>query len=112
LLLIAFLLGILYIAFTHNTGHSSQLDEKQNQFGKGVRPGAALAAVGAVISGAPGSTTCNISPGQVTLNGVNTAQATVTVTVGKHSTVGTYTLALKGTSGSITHSTTVTLTIN
>ena len=63
-------------------------------------------------SGAPGSTTCSISPNQVTLNGVNSAQASVTVAVGKHATVGTYTLTLKGTSGSITHSTTATLTIN
>jgi hypothetical protein len=63
-------------------------------------------------SGAPGSTTCSISPNQVTLNGVNSAQARVTIAVGKHATVGTYTLTLKGTSGSITHSTTVTLTIN
>ena len=63
-------------------------------------------------SGAPGSTTCSVSPNQVTLNGVNSAQASVTVTVSKHATVGTYTLTLKGTSGSITHSTTVTLTIN
>jgi len=63
-------------------------------------------------NGAPGSTTCSISPNQVTLNGTNSAQATVTVTVSKHATVGTYTLTLKGTSGSIVHSTTVTLTIN
>ena len=63
-------------------------------------------------NGAPGSTTCSISSNQVTLNGTNSAQATVTVTVSKHATVGTYTLTLKGTSGSITHSTTVTLTIN
>lgn len=60
----------------------------------------------------PGGTNCSISPGQVTLNGVNSAQASVTVAVDKHATVGTYTLTLKGTSGSITHSTTVTLTIN
>lgn len=63
-------------------------------------------------NGAPGGTNCSISPGQVTLNGVNSAQASVTVAVDKHATVGTYTLTLKGTSGSITHSTTVTLTIN
>jgi hypothetical protein len=63
-------------------------------------------------NGAPGNTTCSISPNQVTWNGVNSAQASVTVTVSKHATVGTYTLTLKGTSGSITHSTTVTLTIN
>jgi hypothetical protein len=63
-------------------------------------------------NGAPGSTTCSISPNQVTLNGVNSGQASITVTVSKHATVGTYTLTLKGTSGSLTHNTTVTLMIN
>jgi Big-like domain-containing protein len=63
-------------------------------------------------SGAPGSTTCSVSPGQVTVNGVNSAQASVTVIVGKHATLGTYTLTLIGTSGSVTHRNTVTLTIN
>ncbi|HET8922787.1 MAG TPA: Ig-like domain repeat protein [Candidatus Acidoferrum sp.] len=63
-------------------------------------------------NGAPGGTHCSISPGQVTLNGVNSVQASVTVTVDKNATVGTYTLTLKATSGPITHSTTVTLTID
>ena len=63
-------------------------------------------------SGAPGSTTCSISPSQVTLDGTSSAQATVTVTVGRNASKGTHTLTLKGTSGSVTHSTTVSLTIN
>ena len=63
-------------------------------------------------NGAPGSTTCSISPSQVTLNGTSSAQATVTVTVGRNASKGTHTLTLKGTSGSVTHSTTVSLTIN
>jgi hypothetical protein len=63
-------------------------------------------------SGAPGSTTCSLSPSPVTLNGTNSAQATVTVTVGKNAGRGTHTLTLKGTSGSVIHSTTVSLTIN
>jgi uncharacterized membrane protein len=46
------------------------------------------------------------------LNGVNSTQATVTVTVGKHATVGTYTLTLTGTSGSVTHNVTASLMIN
>jgi len=63
-------------------------------------------------SGAPGSTTCSISPSQVALNGTSSTQATLTVTVGRNASRGVYTLTLKGTSGSVTHSTTVTLTIN
>jgi len=63
-------------------------------------------------NGAPGSTNCSISPSQVTLNGTGSAQTTVTVTADRNATRGTYTLTLKGTSGSVTHSTTVSLTIN
>jgi len=63
-------------------------------------------------SGAPGSTTCSISPSQVTLDGTSSAQATVTVTVARNAGKGTHTLNLKGTSGSVTHSTTVSLTID
>ena len=62
--------------------------------------------------GAPVSTSCSISPSQATLNGTSSAQATVTVTVNRNASRGTRTLTLKGTSGSVTHSTTVTLTIN
>jgi len=63
-------------------------------------------------SGAPGSTTCSISPSQVTLNGTSSAQATVTIAVARNANKGTHTLTLKGTSGSVVHSTTVSLTIN
>jgi hypothetical protein len=63
-------------------------------------------------SGQPASTNCNVSQGQVTLNGTNSAQATVTIKADNHAPVGTYSLTLKGTSGSITHSITVSLTIN
>jgi len=63
-------------------------------------------------SGAPTNTTCSVSPSQVTLNGTSSAQATVTVTVAKNATSGSRTLTLQGTSGSVTHSVTVSLTIN
>jgi hypothetical protein len=63
-------------------------------------------------SGAPTNTTCSVSPSQVTMNGTNSAQATVTVTAAKNATNGTRTLTLQGTSGSVTHSTTVSLTVN
>jgi hypothetical protein len=58
-------------------------------------------------SGAPVNTTCSISPPQVTLDGTNSAQATVA----RNASKGTHTLTLKGTSGSVIHSTTVTRTI-
>ena len=63
-------------------------------------------------SGAPTNTTCSVSPGSVTLNGASSAQATVTVNVGKNTTTGTRTLTLTGISGSVTHSTRVSLTVN
>jgi len=63
-------------------------------------------------SGAPTNTTCSVSPSQVTLNGTSSVQTTVTVTVNRHATVGTDTLTLKGTSGSVTQSVTVSLNIN
>jgi len=50
-------------------------------------------------SGAPTNTTCSLSPSQVTLNGTNSSQATVTVTVARNAATGTHTLTLKGTSG-------------
>lgn len=62
-------------------------------------------------SGLPGGTSCAISPSSVTLDGTNPAQATVTITVAHNASTGTHTFTLKGTSGSFTHSTTVTLTI-
>jgi hypothetical protein len=62
-------------------------------------------------SGLPGGTTCAISPSSVTLDGTNPAQAIVTITVAHNGGTGTHTFTLKGTSGSFTHSTTVTLTI-
>jgi hypothetical protein len=63
-------------------------------------------------SGQPASTNCNVSPNQVTLNGTSSAQTTATIKVNGNATVGTYTLTLKGTSGSVAHSITVSLTIN
>jgi uncharacterized membrane protein len=48
----------------------------------------------------------------VTLNGTNSAQATVTIKTDNHAPVGTYSLTLKGTSGSVTHTATLSLTIN
>jgi hypothetical protein len=62
--------------------------------------------------GAPSSTSCSISPGQAALNGANSVQATVTIAVSKKAIVGSYTLTLKGTSGSLSHSIPVGLVIN
>ncbi len=62
-------------------------------------------------SGVPSHTTCSISPSQVTLNGTSSAQTAVTIAVGGGANTGG-TLTFKGTSGTVTHSTTVTLTIN
>jgi hypothetical protein len=69
-------------------------------------------AVSLSCSGVPNRTTCSISPSSVTLNGTTSAQATVTITVGGNASTGKHTLTFKGTSGTVTHSTTATLTIN
>jgi len=63
-------------------------------------------------SGAPSGTTCAISPTQVTLNGSGSAQATATITVGASTSTGTRTLTFTGTSGTLTHKVTTSLTIN
>jgi hypothetical protein len=62
-------------------------------------------------SGAGINNSCTVSPSQVTVSGA-AAQATVTVTVARKSTSGTRTLTFAGTSGPLSHSTTVSLTIN
>ena len=69
-------------------------------------------AVSLSCSGAPSRTTCSISPSSVTLNGTSSAPATVTITVAGNASTGKHTLTFKGTSGTVTHSTTATLTIN
>jgi Big-like domain-containing protein/VCBS repeat protein len=63
-------------------------------------------------SGQGSNNTCSISPSQATLNGTSSAQATVTVTIGRNASSGKRTLTFKGTSGTVVHSTTVSLTIN
>jgi hypothetical protein len=69
-------------------------------------------AVSLSCGGVPSHTTCGISPSPVTLNGTSSAQATVTITVGGGANTGKHTLTFKGTSGTVTHSSTVTLTVN
>ncbi len=68
--------------------------------------------VSLACSGLPGGTTCAISPSTVTLDSTNPSQATVTITVAHNAGTGTHTLTFKGTSGGVTHSTSVTLQIN
>lgn len=60
------------------------------------------------VSGLPSRTSATFSPSSVTGSG----NSTLTVKTGNRTTRGTYTLTIKGTSGSTTHSTTVTLTVN
>ena len=67
--------------------------------------------VSLTCSGLPGGTTCSISPSTLTLDGSNPVQSTATITVAHNAGTGTHTFTLKGTLGSVTHSTTVTLVI-
>ena len=77
-------------------------------------------AVALSCSGAPPAGTCTVSPASVTLNGTSASGATVTATtspgatrspVKKGTPRGTYTLTLTGSFSTLSHSTTVTLTV-
>ncbi|HET9804049.1 MAG TPA: Ig-like domain-containing protein, partial [Candidatus Acidoferrum sp.] len=61
-------------------------------------------------SGAPANTTCSLSPNQGTLNG-NAANSTVTIHSNNKAIPGSYTITLKGVSGTITHTTSLALTV-
>ena len=65
-------------------------------------------------SGAPKAGSCTVSPSSLTLNGTTVATATVNAktTSGKNGTPkGTYMLTLSGTFSTLSHSKTVTLTV-
>jgi hypothetical protein len=66
--------------------------------------------VNLTCTGAPSGTTCVPNPNQLTLDGTDSANSTLTVTVGSSTAPGTYTLTVKGASVT-THSTTVKLTV-
>jgi hypothetical protein len=63
-------------------------------------------------SGEGSNATCSVSPASVTLSGSGSEEATATVTVSSHDSTGTHTLTFTATSGSTTHKTTATLTID
>jgi len=63
------------------------------------------------VSGAPSGVTATLSPSQVTPPAGGTATSTLTVSVGTTATPGSYTLTVTGTSGSLTHSTYISLQI-
>ncbi len=68
-------------------------------------------AIALACTGAPANTTCAINPTSVTLDGTNTATATVTITVGASTVPGTYTLTTKGTFFPLSHPATIKLTV-
>ena len=59
------------------------------------------------VSGLPSRTAASFSPSSIT----NSGTALLTVQVGEHASRGTYTLTITGTSGSLSHSDTVAVTI-
>ena len=61
------------------------------------------------VSGLPSGDTGTFSPNPVSVSG--TANSTLTVTTGRKTATGTFTLKVTGTSGSLTHSTSVGLTV-
>ena len=68
--------------------------------------------VSLTCGGAPGGTTCAISPTQVTLTGSGSSQATVTINAAQNASKGTHTLTFTGTSGGLNHKVTASLTID
>lgn len=68
--------------------------------------------VSLTCGGAPGSTTCSVSPTQVTLNGSNPSQATVAINAAPNASKGTHTLTFTATSGGLNHKVTASLTID
>ena len=65
--------------------------------------------VGLTVSGCPANSTCTLNPTSVTLPPTQTS--TLTVQTASTTPGGTYTLTITGTSGSLIHTTTVTLII-
>lgn len=63
-------------------------------------------------SGVPANTTCSVSPASVTLNGSSASTAQLTITTTGKTPFGTFNVVVSGSLGTLTHSTTVTLTVN
>lgn len=67
--------------------------------------------VGLSCSGTPANTTCSVSPTAVTLNGTSASTAQLTVTTTGKTPFGTFNVVISGTSGVLTHTTTVKVTV-
>jgi hypothetical protein len=63
-------------------------------------------------SGGPGSSTRSITPSSVTLDGVHSQTATLTINTTSKTKTGTSKVTAKGTSGSDEHTVSVTVTVN
>ncbi len=66
--------------------------------------------VALTVSGCPSGASCSLQPASVAPK--PTATSTLTVSTSAGTTTGTFTLTINGTSGSLTHRTRVTLTVN
>jgi sugar lactone lactonase YvrE len=67
--------------------------------------------IGLTCSGAPTGTTCIPNPSSVALDGVNSGNATVTITVGSSTVPGVYHLSVKGAFAPLQHPANFTLTV-
>lgn len=60
----------------------------------------------------PKLASCTLSPNPVMPPATGSANSTLTVSTGRRTPIGTYTLTITGASGSLNHSTKVGLTVN
>src|SRR6185503_9284467 len=67
--------------------------------------------VALAATGAPSGMTATLNPASVTPPVGDSASSNLTVSVGPATAPGSYTLSVQGTSGAVTHSTSVTVTV-
>jgi hypothetical protein len=70
------------------------------------------AAVGLTASGLPGGVTASFAPSSVTPPAGGSAASTLTLTASASASAGTFTVTVTGTSGALTHATSLSLTVN
>jgi hypothetical protein len=63
------------------------------------------------VTGCPSRSTCSFNPNPVTVTSPNSSMSTYSVKTSRNTSTSTYTMTITGTSGSLVHSATVSLTV-